>query len=100
MENTCSFKLVRFLFCIFNSYPLSKLSERDATSVILLTLIILKLFTEPNDEEAQIYINQLIADGNIIPVDEDVDSYEVVLPVWFDPDKFKRYFFLKMNTNI
>lgn len=58
---------------------------------VITILRFILLFTEPN-AEAQLYINQLLADGNTIPVDEDA-SFEVELPSWFDPDKFKRYFF-------
>lgn len=42
------------------------------------------------DAENLHYIETLINDGAITPIDADIDTYEIHLPPWFDEEKFKR----------
>ncbi|XP_058447949.1 uncharacterized protein LOC131428215 [Malaya genurostris] len=43
-----------------------------------------------NDTDVSIYMKSLLNDAGTIPIDEDVDSYEISLPPWYDEEKFKR----------
>ncbi|XP_039447703.1 uncharacterized protein LOC120426947 isoform X1 [Culex pipiens pallens] len=49
-------------------------------------MIFKSTITDPN----QRYIEDLLNDAGTIPVDADVDTYEMHYPPWFDEEKFKR----------
>lgn len=52
--------------------------------------IVLESASNRKDAENLHYIETLINDGAITPIDADIDTYEIHLPPWFDEEKFKR----------
>ncbi|XP_058818382.1 uncharacterized protein LOC131681561 [Topomyia yanbarensis] len=42
------------------------------------------------NDEALNYIKNLLNDAGTIPIDVDLDTYEIHLPPWYDEEKFKR----------
>lgn len=48
-------------------------------------------FLFPADDDGSDFLRNLLKCGSSLPVDSDVDAYELQLPEWYDDGKFKRY---------